>query len=389
MSYTLRGRIESRLGAAAIPFLVAVVLSGALETWWPLELVGLMLGAGLVLDPLYHRLLDYQPGWVALPLGLVELAVTMGIVYALDIMAPLLPALGLFALAWVVAQLLGHAVFPFVHLTYGEDGGELGRAAVPLVVLAPAALLAALGTAWSMEPPTERLEARMYHGPIVVDTPKKLVGTEGTIVRGGIVVTADDVEIRNLAVVGGEHGIEVEDADDVVIDDVTITGFELDGVHARRSSLVVSDCRIHSTSEWAMGIDISFAFDLDPSRVERCTVVGGYEGITSHFAWVDVLDNRISGTRNRAIAMTEMSMGMIDGNDVVGALGVGIFCNDYSHCMVEDNTIVGTRPDTSTDDASRQGYAIQSHFHGVAELDDNTVVGGRIGAFGEGEIEFE
>ena len=64
MSYTLRGRIETRLAAALWPFLAAAVLSPALHVWWPLELVGLMLGIGLALDAvLYHPLLPYQPGW--------------------------------------------------------------------------------------------------------------------------------------------------------------------------------------------------------------------------------------------------------------------------------------------------------------------------------------
>ena len=50
MSYTLRGRIETRLAAAVLPVLVAAVLSPLLHKWWPLELVGLMLGIGVALD---------------------------------------------------------------------------------------------------------------------------------------------------------------------------------------------------------------------------------------------------------------------------------------------------------------------------------------------------
>ena len=80
MSYTLRGRIESRL-AALLPVVVAAcVLALAEHKWWPVEAAGLMLGIGLALDlPVYHRLLRYQPGWVALPLGALELAAVLGI----------------------------------------------------------------------------------------------------------------------------------------------------------------------------------------------------------------------------------------------------------------------------------------------------------------------
>jgi nitrous oxidase accessory protein NosD len=100
-----------------------------------------------------------------------------------------------------------------------------------------------------------------------------------------------------------------------------------------------------------------------------------------------MLDNRVTGTTLRAITMTEMSMGHIEDNVVVGALGTGIFCGDMSHCHVEDNTVVGTRADRSTADASRQGYAIVSHYYAAAELEGNTVVGGRVGAFAGGWFE--
>ena len=50
MSYTLRGRLETRLAAALLPFLVAAVLAPILHKWWPLELAGLMLAIGLALD---------------------------------------------------------------------------------------------------------------------------------------------------------------------------------------------------------------------------------------------------------------------------------------------------------------------------------------------------
>ena len=56
-------------------------------------------------------------------------------------------------------------------------------------------------------------------------------------------------------------------------------------------------------------------------------------------------DNHISDTELRAITMTEMSMGMIEDNEVDGALGVGIFCGDYSECEIEDNTISDVAPD--------------------------------------------
>ena len=80
MSYTLKGRLESRVTAALLPLLAACILAAVLPAWWPVELAALMIGAGLALDLLYDRLLEYQPGWLALPLGVLELAVIMGLV---------------------------------------------------------------------------------------------------------------------------------------------------------------------------------------------------------------------------------------------------------------------------------------------------------------------
>jgi hypothetical protein len=73
--------------------------------------------------------------------------------------------------------------------------------------------------------------------------------------------------------------------------------------------------------------------------------------------------------------MTEMSMGKIEGNVVRGALGVGVFCGDWSHCEIDDNTIVGTRADHASGALSRRGYAIQASYYALAEVDGNALVG--------------
>jgi Right handed beta helix region len=375
MSYTLRGRVETRLAAALLPFLVAAVLSPILHKWWPLELTGLMVGIGLALDlAAYHRLLSYQPGWLALPLGTLELALTMGAARLLELNAPLYPALGFFAGAWLVLQVLAHAGLPLLRLTWPEDGGELGRAGTMLAGAAPVALLAVVGTAWAVEPPTVRLATGTHQGPLVLAHAQTVVGEPGTVVRGGIVITADDVTVRNVTVLGGEYGIEVDGAESVELEDVVVEGAELDGINVRRGQVEIRDCTIRSLPEaFTQGIDISFGFDLRPSLVERCTVTGGLEGIVTHFARVMIRDNRVSDTELRAITMTEMSMGTIEDNDVDGALGVGIFCGDYSHCEIDDNDVSDVRPDRASGDKGRQGIAIHAHYGAEAELDGNDV----------------
>ena len=381
MSYTLSGRIESRIATALLPLLVAGVLAALVRDWWPVELALLMLGVGLVLDAaVYHRLVPYQPGWLALPLGALELALVMALVRAVGIEAPLLPALGLFAFAWLVAQVLGHAVFPLARLSYGEDGGELGRAAPPVAVVALAVVAFAGGVAWATAPPTIRLAAGTHDGPVVIEEAQTLAGEPGAVVRGGIVVRADNVTVRDVTVVGGDVGIAVEDSVDVVLDDVTIVGARMDGISARQSSVVVRDCSVRDLApEHTQAIDISFAHTLPASRIEGCRIEGGAEGIATQMANVDVRNNVVRRTRLRAISLNEMSMGVVAENDVRGALGIAILCMDYSHCEIERNHVSGTRNDFASQSKSRAGYAVVSHYGSAAIVRDNHLAGNAAG----------
>jgi len=393
VSYTLRGRLETRLAAALAPFLVAAALSPILHVWWPLELVGVMLAIGLALDvALYHRLLPYQPGWAALPLGLLELGLTMAAARALELNAPLWPAVALFAGSWLVLQVLAHAGLPLLRLTWPEDGGELGRTGRVISATAPAALLVIVGTAWAVEPPTVRLAAGVHQGPLVLDHAQTVIGRPGTVIRGGILITADDVTVRDLTVRGGEYGIEVDGAESVELEDVVVEGAELDGINVRRGQVEIRDCMIRSLpAAFTQGIDISFGFDLKPSLVERCTVVGGLEGIVTHFAKVMIRDNHVSNTELRAITMTEMSMGSIEDNEVDGALGVGIFCGDFSHCEIEDNAVSDVEPDHESGDRTRLGVAIQAHYGAEAELQGNEILRspGGVAAYVDATIDHE
>lgn len=389
MAYTLSGRLQSRLAAALVPLLAACVLSAALPAWWPLELAGLMLGVGLALDLAYDRGLDYQPGWLAVPLGLLELAVVLVLVRTLELGAPLAPALAFYAGSWVLAQALAHAGFPLLRLSYADDGGELGR----LGGVVAAAVLVLFGTAgayaWSTRPPVVHLSAGIHQGPIVITKRQHLVGERGAVVRGGIVVKASDVVVRNVSTLGGEYGIEVDGAKDVVLDDVRIVGATLDGIHVRRSRVTIRDCRVDSPAGYTQGIDISFSADMGMSMIEGCTVVGGQQGIVVDSAGADIHGNRVSTTSYQAITMTEMSMGMIAENEVAGAVGAGIACVDQSMCMIEDNHVSGTKADPTTPGLERQaGYGIVSDYKAEAELADNELVGnaGLVGVFAGAEV---
>jgi len=367
MSYTLIGRIQTRVVSALPALLVAL----ALQRWWAIELVALMLGIGLVLDAgVYHRALAYQPAWLAVPLGALELGLVYAAMRWLELMAPLRWALGLYAIAWATAQVFGHAVFPRLRLEYAEDGGELGKRGALTAVAVAAIVLSGLGAAYAVKPPTIHLHGTIQ-GPLVIKHAQTLVG--GTV-KGGILIRANNVTLRNVTVVGGENGIDVLDAHHVMLDNVRIVGVSLDGIHVRRSSVMIENCKITAPDgPWVQGIDISFSMDKEMSMVEGCTIVGVREGIVTHMTMVDVTHNHIGATSLRGITMGEMSMGAINHNDVLGAHGVGIICLDHSECSIEHNTIVGTRTDP-TGDASRAGVAIEAHFFANAKVTHNTVI---------------
>lgn len=263
---------------------------------------------------------------------------------------------------------LNSAVFALVAGGYLALGLHRRLSVRTLAVAVAAAAVTVVGGAlmYGQRPPTMRLSAGVHQGPIVLDRASRLVGEPGAVVRGRILVSADDVVVRDLDV---EGSIEVRDSDAVLLERVRIRGVRADGIMARRSSVVVRNCSISASGPTAQGIDISFAMHGRPSLVERCVVTGGGEGIVAHLAQVRVHENRVTGTSLRGIAVTEMSMGLIEENEVSDALGIAIFCGDYSKCVVRRNRVSGTRPDGPS--RSRAGFGIVAHYGAHAELDDN------------------
>ena len=298
MSYTLRGRIDSRLAALLPLLLLCCVLAGALRHWWPVELCGLMAAVGIAFDlQVWHRLLPYQPAWAMVPLGAAELGALMAVVYGFGLHAPLWPALALYGSAWLLSVVLAQAGYPLLRLGYAEDGGELGRAgmlAAGAVVLA----FAGSGATWAARlPPVVHLSAGVHQGPLVIARREVLVGNPGAVVRGGIVVRHDDVKIENVTVQGGENGITVDHVRNTTLQNVTISGSRYDGIHVRFADVMVMGCRIDMTgNRFGQGIDVSYTMGFGMSMIEGCTVTGGQEGIVTHSSMTDISHNTVSRT---------------------------------------------------------------------------------------------
>ncbi|HEY2777009.1 MAG TPA: right-handed parallel beta-helix repeat-containing protein [Gaiellaceae bacterium] len=355
--------MQSRLVATLPPLIVAL----AIHRWWALELVGLMLLFGLALDVcVYDKLIDYQPGWLALPLGAGEL----GLIVLATRMPLTWRAFDLFALGWVTAQVCGHGLFPRLRLEYAQSGGELGRLGAIVATAVAAVTFASIAGAVAVIPPTVHLHG-VVQGPLVITHAQTLVGG---VVRGGVVIRSDHVTLKNVTIVGGEYGVDIAHAQHVMLDRVRLLDFKMDAVHALDSSLMVHRCSVSApASPLANGILITYSMGRPMSMVQKCRIVGVREGITTHSSMVDVVDNDVVGTTLHGISLSEMSMDTARGNRVESARGIAILCMDHSVCEISHNTITGALVD-GNQDPSRQGIAIESYFYAEAHVHHNTVV---------------
>src|SRR5205823_11199676 len=92
--------------------------------------------------------------------------------------------------------------------------------------------------------------------------------------------------------------------------------------------------------------------------------------LTPHASMIDITHNRVSRTTATGISIREMAMGTVAENEVRGALGVGIACDDQSMCDVLDNTVVDTRADPSGV-LSQRGIGFLASFYSEAHLRGN------------------
>ena len=238
-----------------------------------------------------------------------------------------------------------------------------------------AGLAAAGGTAYAMRPPVVHLAAGVHQGPLVITRREVLVGGPGAVVRGGIVVRANGVTIKNVTVVGGENGITVENVHGTVLDGVSVSGAKLDGIHVRLADVMIKNCTVDMLGNpLGQGIDISYNMDMGMSMVEGCTIVGGMEGITTHSSMTDIVHNRgqphAAARRSRSPRCRWAWRWTTRCSD---ALGVGLYCNDRSMCMFEHNTVVGTRDDSAGGNRSRRGFGVLASFLSEADLRDNDI----------------
>lgn len=172
---------------------------------------------------------------------------------------------------------------------------------------------------------------------------------------------------------GGDSGVVVRDTDGVVLDGVVVVGSDLHGIEVVDASVAIRDCEVRGlTSPYAQGIEIRNANGRPRSEVRGCEVVGGQEGIVSHVSRVEIRDNVVTATTMRAIAVTEMSEGLVEGNVVSDVAGVGLFCGDMSHCEVKGND-VALVSDGGGGSRSHSGHGVSAAFYSTMRLRGNQV----------------
>jgi hypothetical protein len=197
-------------------------------------------------------------------------------------------------------------------------------------------------------------------------------GGPGATVRGPVAVMADDVVIMDLRVIGGDSGIVVQGATGVELLGVSVRGANLHGIEVSGGSAIVRGCSVEGLmSPYGQGVEVRNSTGLPHTVVQGCRISSGQEGLVSHVARVEFLDNVISGSTQRAIAVTEMSEGLVEGNLVLDVDGSALYCGDMSHCEFRSNDVrgVGANADGG---AWQQGYAAVGIFHSRMYLDGNT-----------------
>lgn len=213
------------------------------------------------------------------------------------------------------------------------------------------------------------------HGPFDVDREVAIEGSAAAVVSGPLRVLADRVRLTDLRVEGGIDAIEVRHADHVVMDRVHVRGAQSNGIEVVAGSVAVRDCVIESTSDrYTHGFSIRNANGQPRSVVEGCTVSGGQEGLVAHVSRVEFLGNEVTGTTMRAITVTEMSEGLVEGNVVRGVTGSGLFCGDMSHCEIRGNDVRDVAADPSGV-RSRGGYGVVGLYYSTLRVRDNTFQG--------------
>jgi hypothetical protein len=224
------------------------------------------------------------------------------------------------------------------------------------------------------------LAAGEYPGPLVVSKELTLRGDPDVVVvapkdaSAAITVTADGTTLGPLNVRGGDSGVIVREAEGVRVDGVTVRGSVLHGIELVDASAHLFRVDVAGlTHRMAQGIEVRNSDGRPDTSIEHSTVRGGQEGIVSHVSEVVVVDNVVSDTTMRGIAITEMSDGVVARNRLSDLRGAALYCGDMSRCEFRDNVATTVAPGDLG--RSTEGWGLVVTYHAVASSQGDQIVG--------------
>lgn len=222
------------------------------------------------------------------------------------------------------------------------------------------------------------LGAGQHEGPIRVGKPLRISG-EGAILSVSpgesvaLVISASAVEIEGLAVSGGDTGVYVRETEGIELREMNVAGQTVHGIEIVDSSALISAVDVEVNGEYAQGIEVRNSDGRPDSVIENSVVAGGQEGIVSHVSEVIVRNNIVRDSTLRGITITEMSDGIVRGNEVVGATGAGLYCGDMSRCEFTGN--VASSVQANELGTSGSGWGLLVSYHASASESGNILSG--------------
>jgi len=122
---TLKGRLQTKVVSYIIALTIASLM--ALLTGQPafFSLFAVMAIVGLILETIWGLIITHQPGWLALPLGIIEFACVVSIASLLQIPISFLAGATYYFIAWIITLLILVYLFPVWHLRWIDKGREI------------------------------------------------------------------------------------------------------------------------------------------------------------------------------------------------------------------------------------------------------------------------
>ena len=224
------------------------------------------------------------------------------------------------------------------------------------------------------------LQPGRHVGGVRIDRSVTLKGLPGTSIVAAndvpavVSVAADGTVIEDVRLHGGSSGVIVRESEGVILRDITVTDADLHGIEVVDAAADISDVAVSRlVHPMAQGIEVRNSDGRPDTVVAGSTVDGGQEGLVSHVSEVVFRDNRITSTTMRAIAVTEMSDGLVEDNTVQDVTGAGLYCGDMSRCDFSGNAVTEVEPGSGG--LSTDGWGLVVTFHAVASTSDDRLSG--------------